>query len=257
MNSAMRILIGPAIVAGLAIGCASGRSGEAEVAAEAQTQEAPAPSTTPAAASTQQPGGAPAVKVDQDGSKPATPDTQKADPPSGQSKAPKKEEPPAREQGAFTDDAFPPTVSDVEYHEGAWFKNDCLRCHETGVGIAPVVKHESMLSDAQRAILKTAKCRSCHVFVPGSKPRVTEKQHDERFAEFAFPPMIPASPSHQGAWNRADCMLCHEDGLKGAPIAEHRSMLSEAQRKILRTAKCRSCHVQVRAHEQPPTKRSR
>ena len=52
-------------------------------------------------------------------------------------------------------------------------------------------------------------------------------------------------------------MLCHEDGIKGAPIAEHKSMLTSAQRKILTTAKCRSCHVQVRAAENQRGKRNR
>jgi hypothetical protein len=258
MNLALRFLTLLAILAGLAIGCASGGGGENSAASGAQQQAAPKaaqkgpqqkatqkPSSKAAQSSTSKQGAGKAPE-DKPGDKPA-----KKDEPAKTDKPGQKGE----SDDKFAKDAFPPTVSDVEYHKTAWYKNDCLRCHETGVGDAPMALHKTMLSDAQRAILKTAKCRSCHVLIPNSKPIEPKKQHDPRFEPDAFPPMIPASPSHRGAWKREDCMLCHEDGLRGAPIAKHESMLSSAQRKILRTAKCRSCHVQVRAHENPPVRR--
>ena len=65
--------------------------------------------------------------------------------------------------GDFAENAFPPTIPDTEWHQHAWLELDCLRCHETGVGEAPMVVHEDMPS-----ILLTAKCRSCHVQVRGA-----------------------------------------------------------------------------------------
>ena len=134
------------------------------------------------------------------------------------------------------DNAFPPTLSDVKYHRSGWFKNDCLRCHETGVGDAPIVKHANM-----SPILLDAKCRSCHVRIPGSKPAIPLKKEGE-FPSDAFPPMTPASSLHVKAWTIKDCLLCHEDGTKDAPILVHKGLP-----KRLKTAKCRTCHVQVRA----------
>ncbi|RMF75549.1 MAG: hypothetical protein D6744_13350 [Planctomycetota bacterium] len=137
----------------------------------------------------------------------------------------------------FAPDAFPPTLSDTPYHENAWRRNDCLRCHETGVQDAPRVRHKGMPD-----VLLSAKCRSCHVLIPGqpaSQPRADE---DSRFAPFAFPPMIPASESHRRAWTKDDCILCHQNGISGAPSIKHAGMPD-----VLLEAKCRSCHVQVRA----------
>ena len=139
------------------------------------------------------------------------------------------------------DNAFPPTLSDTKYHRDAWVKNDCLRCHETGVGAAPTVVHTNM-----SPLLLQAKCRSCHVKIPGAKPRLVKKAPGE-FEDDAFPPMMPASTSHKKAWTTTECLLCHEDGTKGAPIVTHRGM----PRRLL-TAKCRTCHVQVRAIEMDP-----
>ncbi len=151
---------------------------------------------------------------------------------------------PARTGGqAFAADAFPPTLSDTKYHRGAWQRNDCLRCHETGVGDAPRVRHRGMAS-----ILLKAKCRSCHVLIRGQKPRPKRESEaaQEGYAANAFPPMIPDSDSHRAVWTKDNCLLCHESGVKGAPIVRHRGMPP-----ILLKAKCRSCHVQVRASQQP------
>jgi hypothetical protein len=234
MNLALRFLTLLAILAGLAIGCASGGGGENSAASGAQQQAAPKaaqkgpqqkatqkPSSKAAQSSTSKQGAGKAPE-DKPGDKPA-----KKDEPAKTDKPGQKGE----SDDKFAKDAFPPTVSDVEYHKTAWYKNDCLRCHETGVGDAPMALHKTMLSDAQRAILKTAKCRSCHVLIPNSKPIEPKKQHDPRFEPDAFPPMIPASPSHRGAWKREDCMLCHEDGLRGAPDRQARehALLCPAQ----------------------------
>ncbi len=255
MKPAMRILIVPALAAGLAIGCASGGGGSAPVTGGSAPKQEPkkseASKSEPVAQLQKKQVKKPAQQAKK---KPARPAKQ---PRPARQKPKSSEKPSPKGDERFADDAFPPTVSDVGYHKKAWFRNDCLRCHETGVGKAPMVVHESMLSSAQQAILKTAKCRSCHVKVPGSKPSTKKRKRDERFDEFAFPPMIPASASHRGAWGRQDCLLCHEDGIKGAPIAEHKSMLTSAQRKILSTAKCRSCHVQVRTADNQRRKRNR
>ncbi len=67
--------------------------------------------------------------------------------------------------GDFPAGAFPPTMSDMDYHQDAWSRTDCLVCHETGVDGATVIKHVSVPPTAMEA-----KCRTCHVLVPGSKP---------------------------------------------------------------------------------------
>ena len=145
-------------------------------------------------------------------------------------------------QEEFADNAFPPTVSDTPWHARAWQRNDCLRCHETGVGKAPEIVHQDM-----PMILKTAKCRSCHVAIPGQKPnwaakaKAEKKLHGEGYAEFAFPPSIPASESHSKAWRKDDCRLCHDSGIGGAPKIVHETVPA-----IAVTGKCRTCHVQVR-----------
>jgi len=148
----------------------------------------------------------------------------------------------AESEVEFDDNAFPPTLPDTEWHQNAWLEPDCLRCHETGVGDAPTIVHEGL-----PRILLSAKCRTCHVLIPGSvpkeKPEVVEVLP---FDDDAFPPMIPNSESHNRAWTKDDCLLCHESGIRYAPIVQH-----EGLPKILLTAKCRSCHVQVRAVEKP------
>lgn len=154
------------------------------------------------------------------------------------------------EEPQFAANAFPPTVSDAEYHQDAWYKDDCLRCHETGVKVrelkgaekkiwmATRVKHEGM-----EPILLKAKCRSCHVLIPGQAQADRAPAEEEQlFAQNAFPPMIPASESHREAWQKDNCLLCHEDGNRGAPIVKH-----EGMPPLLLKAKCRSCHVQVRS----------
>lgn len=134
--------------------------------------------------------------------------------------------------------AFPPVMPDIVQHQDSWLMEDCLRCHETGVQDAPAIRHVDL-----PPVLLTAKCRTCHVFVPGQQPR--EKPAPETtFAPDAFPPMIPASPVHGSTWWRDDCMLCHETGIKGAPRVIHQGMP-----RVLLSSKCRTCHVQVRAVE--------
>jgi len=166
-----------------------------------------------------------------------TPAEEEAQPVVDEAVEPVPDEPPHFEV-EFADFAFPPTISDVDYHKDAWIKDDCLRCHETGVGEATVVKHEGM-----KPILLAAKCRSCHVLIPGQAPiEPAPSEEDSFFADFAFPPMIPASDSHKDAWTNDNCLLCHEDGVRGAPIVRHKEMPA-----LLLEAKCRSCHVQVRS----------
>ena len=142
----------------------------------------------------------------------------------------------------FASNAFPPTLPDTEWHRKGWMKNDCLRCHETGVEGAPRVVHRGMPETFLRA-----ECRSCHVLIPGSKPREKAPPgptEGDLFAANAFPPMIPNSNSHLQTWRRDDCLLCHDSGIKGAPVVEHAGL----PRTLLKV-KCRSCHVQVRADE--------
>ncbi len=143
----------------------------------------------------------------------------------------------------FEDDAFPPTISDSAWHASAWQQDDCLRCHETGVGKAPEIVHRGM-----SPILKTAKCRTCHVEIPnelphwGAKEKAKSKIAEDRgFASFAFPPSIPASQSHRKAWLKDDCRMCHDNGISGAPAIVHKRIPA-----IALESKCRTCHVQVR-----------
>ena len=69
---------------------------------------------------------------------------------------------------AFAEGAFPPTLSDEEYHQRDWTRNDCMVCHQTGQLGAPVMVHEGMPT-----LQNDAKCRTCHVLIPGS---VAEKK---------------------------------------------------------------------------------
>ncbi len=143
----------------------------------------------------------------------------------------------------FAENAFPPVLSDTKWHEAAWVKNDCLRCHETGVADAPMVVHRG-LPDA----LMTAMCRSCHVLLPGATPSKRRMVSDTRFAESAFPPMMPNSKWHKNVWDAKNCMMCHKKGVLGAPVVVHEKLPAN-----LLMASCRTCHVQVRAimSEQP------
>ncbi len=141
----------------------------------------------------------------------------------------------------YSSNAFPPVMPDTDRHQRAWVRHDCLRCHETGVELAPLVKHAGMPE-----ILLQAKCRTCHTLIPGTPvpPKAPPTEEEQLFSGGAFPPMIPASGSHTAAWAKDDCLLCHEDGTRGAPIIEHKGLP-----KILLQAKCRTCHVQVRTVE--------
>jgi len=68
-------------------------------------------------------------------------------------------------QTGFAQGAFPPILSDTEYHQEAWTRTDCLTCHETGENEAPITRHSSLPPEAVQS-----KCRTCHVFIPGSPP---------------------------------------------------------------------------------------
>ncbi len=68
-------------------------------------------------------------------------------------------------EAEFAEGAFPPVISDTDYHQNAWTRTNCLTCHETGVSDAPVVQHASLPPAAVHA-----KCRTCHVAVPGITP---------------------------------------------------------------------------------------
>lgn len=135
------------------------------------------------------------------------------------------------------DAAFPPTLSDTDWHRNAWAVNDCLRCHETGVAEAPRIVHRGLPE-----IAFDAKCRTCHVLLPGTAPRPMAEEVAGIHDLTAFPPMMPNSEYHRRAWAIEDCLMCHETGVLGAPIARHEGMPA-----ILLDAKCRSCHVQPRA----------
>ncbi|MAG94792.1 MAG: hypothetical protein CMJ48_13775 [Planctomycetaceae bacterium] len=65
----------------------------------------------------------------------------------------------------FAPGAFPPILTDMEYHQNSWTRTDCMTCHEEGVKDAPKLKHTSLPD-----VAKEAKCRTCHVFVAGSQP---------------------------------------------------------------------------------------
>jgi len=58
--------------------------------------------------------------------------------------------------------AFPPTLSDIDYHQNGWKTLDCMDCHEEGIADAPLVQHVGLPEQ-----LLTAQCRSCHVLIPG------------------------------------------------------------------------------------------
>lgn len=122
----------------------------------------------------------------------------------------------------FAQFAFPPTLPDAEFHRDAWIRGDCLKCHATGQEGAPVLKHAGM-----SPLLTKAQCRSCHVIAPAGE-----------FAYNAFPPTLPDDNLHVDAWSRSDCLLCHESGIRDAPIVRHRGMSPQ-----LLKAQCRSCHV--------------
>jgi len=148
----------------------------------------------------------------------------------------------APHRAEFLPNAFPPVIPDTDWHQEAWLRDDCTRCHETGVGDAPQIVHEGMAP-----ILMQAKCRSCHVFIEGT-PAPPPEEKTSQFNANAFPPMIPASGSHRTAWVKDDCLLCHEEGNSGAPIVVHEGMPD-----VLLQAKCRSCHVQIRSDEASKT----
>ncbi|GJM26086.1 MAG: hypothetical protein DHS20C16_25010 [Phycisphaerae bacterium] len=156
-----------------------------------------------------------------------------------------------RDNVQFAKNAFPPALPDTDWHREGWKRNDCMRCHETGVANAPQVQHQGLPD-----ILFTAKCRSCHVLIPGLLPRSQREPGykapgtDSRFNANAFPPMMPNSESHKNAWIKDDCLLCHQSGIQGAPLIMHKDLPP-----ILLEAKCRSCHVQVRAIEREPVRK--
>lgn len=64
----------------------------------------------------------------------------------------------------FAEGAFPPIMTDEEYHERDWTRSDCLTCHESGKKDSPIMEHSGMPEHQ-----KVAKCRTCHVLVKGAK----------------------------------------------------------------------------------------
>lgn len=142
--------------------------------------------------------------------------------------------------------AFPPTIPDQEWHRDAWTVNNCLDCHETGVEDAPMIHHTGLPE-----IAMVSKCRSCHVLLEG----VAEYEaviEESDFEPWAFPPMMPNNDHHDQAWGKNNCLMCHEDGTMGSPVIKH-----EGMPRIIRKAKCRTCHVQVRSHMASPWDESR
>ncbi|USN99622.1 MAG: hypothetical protein H6810_02870 [Phycisphaeraceae bacterium] len=150
-------------------------------------------------------------------------------------------------QTGFAEHAFPPTIPDRDWHREAWTRTDCLTCHETGVQNAPILRHRGL-----PALTLQAKCRSCHVLIPGkteARPASARPPEvNDQFAENAFPPMIPNSPDHRGAWGKNQCLICHETGTGGAPKVEHGPQIP----RLALIVQCRSCHVQVRSIETSP-----
>ena len=71
----------------------------------------------------------------------------------------------AKQSTEFAPGAFPPILTDMDYHQNPWTRTDCLKCHELGLQDAPKIKHTSLPD-----VAADAKCRTCHVFVKGSKP---------------------------------------------------------------------------------------
>jgi len=144
----------------------------------------------------------------------------------------------------FAGNAFPPTLSDTDWHRDGWLVNDCMRCHETGVMDGPVVMHKGM---PERLV--TAKCRTCHVLIPGDDENaiiIVQEDENDMFEDYAFPPVLPNSKAHLDAWTIEDCLRCHEEGVDDAPVVKHES---EHLPRLLLKAKCRTCHVQIRAIE--------
>ena len=74
---------------------------------------------------------------------------------------------PAQAQASsdFAAGAFPPTLSDTDYHRQPWTRDDCLKCHREGVDNAPKVRHVSLPD-----LAVNAKCRTCHVLIQGQQP---------------------------------------------------------------------------------------
>jgi len=142
--------------------------------------------------------------------------------------------------------AFPPTIPDREWHQDAWFVNNCLDCHETGVQDAPQIRHKGLPD-----ITYESKCRTCHVLIPGNTD-YNKKIEDTEFASWAFPPMMPNNDDHDQAWGKNNCLLCHDDGIRDAPIVKHDGLPRMALK-----SKCRTCHVQIRSHMSSPWDESR
>ena len=150
-------------------------------------------------------------------------------------------------QSGFAVNAFPPTLPDQKWHQNAWRRQDCMDCHETGVQDAPIVRHIGL-----PALAKQVKCRWCHVLIPGkTEARPASERPPEvndEYASWAFPPMMPNNSRHRGAWGKNQCLVCHEEGVRGAPKVNHDPGLP----RLALMVKCRSCHVQVRSNETSP-----
>jgi hypothetical protein len=135
----------------------------------------------------------------------------------------------------FLVNAFPPMLPGSEMHEGAWLRDDCILCHETGVAGAPLIRHRGLPE-----LLRQAKCRSCHVAPDPDAGELTDLLGNvvAQFEVDAFPPTLPSDESHSDPWMRQDCLLCHKWGVGLAPKVRHNGMS-----ELLLQAKCRTCHL--------------
>lgn len=141
----------------------------------------------------------------------------------------------ANDEISFLAGAFPPMLPGNEAHSGAWLRDDCILCHETGVAGAPLIRHEGMSE-----LLKQAKCRTCHVAPDPDAAPLTNLLGTEVtvFNADAFPPTMPNDESHSDPWTRQDCLLCHKWGVGGARKIRHAGLPD-----LLLQAKCRTCHL--------------
>ena len=120
-------------------------------------------------------------------------------------------------------------------------ENAAEALHAALLNEAPEIRHKGLPPIAREAL-----CRTCHVIEPG-KVVADYVPEPTLFAPNAFPPLTPNNEDHREAWGTRNCMMCHEDGIRDAPLVRH-----EGMPKILLEAKCRTCHVQVRSHETSP-----
>ena len=66
----------------------------------------------------------------------------------------------AQTQSEFAPGAFPPTVTDTDYHRRSWTRSDCLACHEQGAQAARTCR--VILPRAERRISTCGPARCAH-----------------------------------------------------------------------------------------------